>query len=172
LVILLISAPVISGLTWYGLSNKPIVDYTFGGAGDVRLYYRLNASTPQRPGTIDIAHVLVRNTGHTNLSIIVTLHAVNAVVSADYYGPYNEMANEEISVSANSGYRVVTFHLTLMTQVSSFAIWCEVNKVVDYSTFSSSVATSFSEIDPTLPTHLQYAQGATNPYGYQLAQPP
>jgi len=172
LVILLISAPVVIGYAWYGLSNKPIVDYTFGGAGDVRLYYRLSASTQNYPGTIDVVHVLVQNRGHTDVSVIITIHAVNALVSASYYGPYNEMVSELSPVLAGAGYRVVTFYLTLRSQVSSFALSCDVAMVVDYSSLSSLAATNFGEIEPIPPTSLQYAQQSTSPYDYQLVQPP
>lgn len=170
LVILLISAPVLVWYSWYGLSNKPIVNYTFGGARDVRTYYRLTASTQNYAGSIDIANVLIRNRGHTDISVIVTIHAVNALVSASYAGPYNEMASAGLVVSAESGYRFVTFYLTLKSQVSSFTLSCQVNKLIDYTTFSSSVASTFGDIEPVSPTLLQYSRESTSPFDYELVQ--
>lgn len=149
-----------------------MVDYTFGGDGDVRLSYRLSASTLEHPGTIDIVNVLIRNRGRTDFSVIVTLHAVNAQVSTSYYGPYSDMASEQILVPANASYRVVTFYLTLIIQASSFAIWCDVSRTFDFSTLSSAAATTFGEITPIPPTHLEYSQESTSPYDYHLAQPP
>ncbi len=148
-----------------------MVDYTFGGGGDVRLSYRLNASTREHPGTIDIVNVLIRNRGRTDFSVIVTLHAVNAQLSTSYYGPYSDMASEQITVLANSSYRVVTFYLTLIIQASAFVIWCDVSRTFDFATLSSAAATTFGELAPILPTHLEYSQESTSPYEYHLLQP-
>lgn len=168
LVILLIAVPIAIGYIWYGLSNRPLVDYTFGGTSQVRLYYRLNASTQNYPGTIDLAHALIRNRGRLDISVIVTIHAVNALVSVSYYGPYNEMASQLIPLPADSGYQIVTFYLTLISQVTNFSIKCDVGRVVDLSTFSSSVSTTFGEIQPVSPTLLQYSHESTSPFEYQL----
>ena len=169
LVLLIVIPPVIWFLS-YGLVNKPLVDYTFGGASDVRLNYGLNAMTQTQPGTIDIFNVLIRNRGLTDISIIVTVHAENVLVSASYGGPYSNMASTLIEAFANGEYRYVTFYLTLRRQVSSFTIWCDVTKLVDYSTVPSSVGTTFGEIKPTAPILLEYKQDSTNPGSYQLVQ--
>lgn len=172
LVVLLISVAAVIGYAWYGLSNRPIVDYTFGDAKDVRLSYRLIASTQNYPGSIDLVHVLMRNRGRTDISVIVTVHAVNALVSADYYGPYNEMTSVALMSSAHSEYRYVTFYLTLKSQVSSFVVSCQVSKFIDYTTFSSSIASTFGDIQPVSPTLLQYSRGSTSPYDYELVRQP
>ena len=169
LVLLIVIPPVIWFLS-YGLVNKPLVDYTFGGASDVRLSYGLNAMTQTQPGTIDIFNVLIRNRGLTDISVIVTAHAENVLVSASYGGPYSNMASTLIVAFANGEYRYVTFYLTLRTQVSSFTIWCDVTKLVDYSTVLSSVGTTFGEIKPIAPILLEYKQDSTNPGSYQLVQ--
>jgi len=154
----------------YGLTNKPIVEFTFGGASDIRLSYSLNAMTEARPGTIDIINVIIRNRGLTDISVIVTVHAENALLSPSYGGPYNNMASDEIVAFANGEYRYVTFYLTLQTQVSSFTIWCDIAKIIDYSSVSSSMATTFGEISPIAPILLVYKQSPINPDTYQLAQ--
>lgn len=169
LIILVILLPLGLWYTWYGLSNKPIVDYTFGQSKDVRPSYHLIASSPTRPGTIDITHVLVRNRGSADISVIVTVHAVNAVVSTSYDGPYNDMAGELISLPANSGDRVVTYYFTLITQVSGFTFQVDVNKNVDYSSLPSSAAAIFGDTAPIFPTLLQYAQEPISLYDYQLS---
>jgi len=166
----LIIVPPVLWFVSYGLVNKPLIDFTFGGASDIRPSYSLNAMTVAQPGTIDIVNVLIRNRGVTDISIIVTLHAENALVSASYSGPYNLMASDEIVALANGEYRYVTFYLTLQTQVSSFTIWCDVTKIIDYSTVSSSMATTFGEIKPIAPILLVYNQSSLNPESYQLAQ--
>ena len=154
----------------YGLANKPLIDFTFGSTSDIRSSYSLNAMTVAQPGTIDILNVLIRNRGPTDISVIVTLHAENALVSPSYSGPYNLMASDEIVALANGEYRYVTFYLTLQTQVSSFTIWCDVTKIIDYSTVSSSMATTFGEIKPIAPILLVYKQSSSNPESYQLAK--
>jgi len=146
-----------------------MLDYTFGQSNDIRLSYRLMALTPTGPGTIDITHVLIRNRGQTDFSVIVTIHAVNAVISTGYDGPYNDMASEQILLPAQAPYRVITFYLTLITQVPSFTIQVDVTRVTDFSTLSSSVATIFGEITPISPTVLQYTQDSKSPYSYQLS---
>jgi hypothetical protein len=169
-IILIVLIPPSAWFFSYGLVRKPLVDYTFGRASDVRLSYTLSAMTQYRPGTIDIINVLIRNRGLTDISVIVTVHAENALLSASYEGPYNEMASNLIVSLANGEYRYVTFYLTLKAQVSSFTIWCDVTKIVDYSTVSSSVATTFGEIKPTSPILLKYKQDSSNPDTYQLIQ--
>lgn len=173
LILVIILLIVILPSAWflsYGLAHKPLVDYTFGGVSDVRLNYTLNAMTQYRPGTIDIINVLIRNRGLTDISVIVTVHAENALLSASYGGPYNEMAGNLIVSLANGEYRYVTFYLTLKVQVASFTIWCDVTKIADYSTISSSAATIFGEIKPTSPILLKYTQNSSNPDMYQLIQ--
>jgi hypothetical protein len=169
-IILLVIIPPSAWFLNYGLAHKPLVDYTFGEASDVRLNYTLNAMTQYRPGTIDIINVLIRNRGITDISVIVTVHAENALLSASYGGPYREMASNLIVSLANGKYRYVTFYLTLRAQVSSFTIWCDVTKIADYSTMSSSVATTFGEIKPTSPILLKYKQNSSNSATYQLIQ--
>ena len=172
-VLLLIALLILIPLLWfvgYGLLNKPSVNYTFGGADVIRSSYRLTAMTPSSPGTIDTFYVLVQNTGRTDMSVIITVHATNALVSAGYYGPYDVMASTLIVAFANSGYRYLQFYITLQSQVSSFTISCDVAKVLDYSTSPSSLASTFGEIHQISPTMLTYSQESTNPYNYQLTQ--
>ena len=170
LIVLLVLIPLLAELVNYGLSNKPIVDYTFGGSGVVRVSYRLSAMTLDHPGTIDLFNVLVRNRGRTDISVIITVHAINALVSTSHDGPYNDMASILIVAFASNEYRFVSFYITLKKQVSSFSISCDASIVADYSTLSSSIISAFGEIQPTFPTFVQYSQESTNPYNYLLAQ--
>ena len=160
----------VSGYVWYGLSTRPVVDYTFGGPSDLRHTYQLTALTKTQPGTIDITHILVRNTGTTDITVVVTLHATNSVVSTNYYGPFNDMASIQIQLPTNSGYRLANFYLTLITQVTIFSIRVDVSRVVDYSSLASSVATNFADIEPTAPTMLVYTSNSTSAENYQLVQ--
>jgi hypothetical protein len=169
LIILIIAVPALWFLS-YGLANKPLIEFTFGSAPNIRLSYSLNAMTATRPGTIDIINVLVRNRGFTDISIIVSVYAENALLSSSYAGPYNNLASDAILALANGDVRYVTFYLTLQSQVSSFTIWCDVSKIIDYSTLSSSLATTFAEINPIAPILLVYKQSSLNPDTYQLAQ--
>ena len=159
-----------SSYAWYGLSLRPVVDYTFGGPSDIRRSYQLTALTRTQPGTIDITHILIQNTGQSVISVVVTLHATNSVVSANYYGPFNDMANVQIELPVNSGYRVVTFYLTLLNQTSTFSMNVDVNRVLDYSSLTSSIATNFADIHSTTPTALVYTSNSTTPTEYQLVQ--
>ena len=168
LIILVIAVPALWFLS-YGLTNKPLVEFTFGGSSDIRLSYSLNAMTALRPGTIDIINVLVRNRGLTDISVIVTIHAENALLAPSYGGPYNNIASDEVVALANGEYRYVTFYLTLQTQVPSFTIWCDVGKVIDFSTVSATMATTFGQINPIAPILLEYKQNSLNPDMYQLS---
>jgi len=169
-ILMLIAVLPILWFVSYGLAYKPSIDFTFGSVSDVRPSYSLSAMTASMPGTIDIVNVLIRNNGLTDISVIVTLHAENALVSPSYSGPYNLMAGDEIVALANGEYRYVTFYLTLQTQVSSFTIWCDVSKINDYSSISSAMATTFGEIKPIAPILLMYTQSSTNPGTYDLTQ--
>jgi hypothetical protein len=170
LVILLITASVIAGFAWYGLSNRALVEYTFGRTRDLRRDYRLFAFSRYQPGTIDITQILIRNTGQSDITVIVTLHALNAVVSAGYYGPFSDMANVQLQLPVASGYRVVTFYLTLPVQVPTFSIRIDVNRVLDFSSFTSLAEASFASIQPTPPTLLTYSDMGESPAHYQLIQ--
>jgi len=169
LMVLLILIPLLCFIS-YGVLNKPSVIYTFGGADIVRSSYRLTAMTPTSPGIIDTLYVLVKNTGRTDMPLIITVHAKNALVSASYYGPYDVLASTLIDSFANSEYRYLQFYITLQTQVSSFTISIDAARMLDYSTFQSSLASTFGEIHPISPTMLMYSQDSTNPYNYQLTQ--
>lgn len=171
ILLIIILAPLLAWYVSYGLANKPIVDYTFGVA-EIRRTYRLTAHSvdANSPGSIEIFNVYVRNRGRTNITIIITVHAMNAFVSANYDGPYNDMASRALVVPAGSGYRFVTFYLWLKSQVPSFTLSCQASKLIDFTKFSSSVASTFGQIEPVSPILLQYSQGPTNPYDYQLVQ--
>jgi hypothetical protein len=102
--------------------------------------------------------------------VVVTLHATNSVVSTSYYGPFDDVAAVQVPLPVNSGYRVVAFYLTLLAQVRSFSIRVDVNRVLDYSSFSASIATNFAGINPTAPTLLVYANNSITPNNYELVQ--
>ena len=169
LIILVAVVPALWFLS-YGLANKPLIEFTFGGPSDIRASYNLSAMNATRPGTIDLINVLIRNRGLTDMSVIVTVTAENALLSPSYSGPYNNIASIEIVSLANGEYRYVTFYMTLQIQVPSFTIWCDVSKIIDYSSVSSSVATTFGEISPIAPILLVYKESSFDPYTYQLAQ--
>jgi hypothetical protein len=126
--------------------------------------------SPFEPSTIDITHILVRNSGNTDITVIVTMHAVNAVISGNYYGPYAETANIQVHLPVASGYQVVTFYLTLPVQVPLFTLRVTVASVLDFSSIASLVTTGFASIQPTSPTTLVYTNLITNPYDYELTQ--
>jgi hypothetical protein len=98
------------------------------------------------------------------------MHAVNAVVSGNYYGPYVDTANIQVHLPVASGYRVVTFYLTLPVQVHLFTLRVTVASVLDFSSIASLVTTGFASIQPTSPTTLVYTNIITNPYDYELTQ--
>ncbi len=169
--LVIVAAPVV--VAWYGLTHAAVVDFTFGGANDVRRSYRLTAMSPFQPPTIDITHILLRNTGNTDITVIVTLRAINAVVASapgSYYGPYTDTANVQIQLPVASGYQVVTFYLALPVQVPLFTLRVSVARVLDSSSFTSLVTSGFASIQPTSPTTLVYTNTITNPFNYELTQ--
>jgi hypothetical protein len=167
--LIVVAAPVV--VAWYGLTYAAVVDFTFGGPSDVRRSYRLTAMSPFQPSTIDITHVLIRNTGNTDITVIVSLRAINAVVApapGSYYGPYTDTANIQIHLPVASGYQVVTFYVTLPVQTLTFTLRVSVARVLDFSSFTSLAASSFASIQAISPTTLVYANTITNPYDYEL----
>ena len=172
-VLLLIVVAVPAAVAWYGWTYAAVVDFTFGGTSDIRSSYQLIAMSPDHPSTIDITHILVRNTGNTDITVIVTLQALNAVVAPApgyYYGPYTDSANVQIHLPVSSRYEIVTFYLTLPVQVPAFTIRASVARVVDSSSFTSLVTSSFATIQPTSPTTLVYTNTIMNPQNYELSQ--
>ncbi|MGA2628154.1 MAG: hypothetical protein ABSF63_13965 [Candidatus Bathyarchaeia archaeon] len=169
--LVVVAAPVV--VAWYGLTYAAVVDFTFGGTTDVRRSYRLTAMSPSQPPTIDITHIFVRNTGNTDITVIVTLHAVNAVVApapGSYYGPYTDTANVQIHLPVASGYQIITFYLALPVQVPLFTLRVSVARVLGFSSFTSLVTSGFASIQPTSPTTLVYTNTIVNPYDYELSQ--
>ena len=152
----------------YGLAYGGIVDFTFGGESDVRQSYQLFAMSRLQPGTIDIAHVLVRNTGSTGIAVIVTLHALNAVVSTGYYGPYSDTANIQVYLRPSTRYQLATFYLALPLQVPTFTIRVTVGRVLDFSSFTFLATSTMASIQPTSPTTLVYTQVPASPVNYKL----
>jgi len=170
MVFFLILTPLLLGYVGYGYVTRPIVEYTFGGASDVRSSYHLDARSATISGTIDLVEVKVQNVGQSDISVIITLNAVNADVATSYDGPYDLNTGLQIVLPANSDYRYVPFYITLVTQVSTFTLTCTVSKVLDYSTFYSGTASTFGQMDPIQYTTLQYVQQPMSPDSYQLVQ--
>lgn len=171
ILLIVVTAPVV--VAWYGLTHAAVVDFTFGGTTDVRRSYQLTAMSSYQLSTIDITHVLVRNSGNTDITVIVSLHALNAVVApapGNYYGPYTDTANVQIHLPVSSGYRLVTFYLTLPAQVPAFTIRVSVARVLDFSSFGPLVTSSFATIQPTSPTTLVYTNTIASPQDYELSQ--
>jgi len=154
----------------YGLAFGGNVSFTFGGKNDVRQTYQLTAMSEYRPSTIDLTHVLIRNTGSTGVTVVVTVHALNAAVSTGYYGPYGDSANVQIYLPSGSGYRAVNFYLTLPLQASSFTIRVNVGQVLDFSSITALATSSFASIQPTIPTTLVYSQESANSSTYLLTE--
>ncbi len=171
LLLIVVAVPVV--VAWYGWTYAAVVDFTFGGTSDIRGSYQLFAMSPDHPSTIDITHIFVRNTGNTDITVIVTLQALNAVVAPApgyYYGPYTDTANVQIHLPVSSRYEIATFYLTLPVQVPTFTIRASVARVIDSSSFTSLVTSSFATIEPTLPTTLVYTNTITNPQNYELSE--
>lgn len=167
---LLVVAGIVAVFVSYGLVYGGNVNFTFGGKNDVHQSYQLIAMSQDRPSTIDIAHILLRNIGSTGIAVIVTVHAINAVVSTGYYGPYGDSANVQILVPAENGYRVVSFYLTLPRQVTSFSIRVTVGRVLDFSSIPTLATSGLASIQPTAPTTLVYSQEPGSSITYQLIE--
>jgi hypothetical protein len=168
LVILLVAAAAVVSFVGYGLVYGGIVDFTFGGKSDVRQTYQLFAMSRLQPGTIDITHVFVRNTGSTGIAVIVTLHALNAVVATGYYGPYSDTANIQVYLQPGARYQLVTFYLALPLQVPTFTIRVTVGRVLDFSSITLLATSTMAPIHPTSPTTLIYTQVPASPVNYKL----
>jgi hypothetical protein len=167
---LLLAAGIVAVLVSYGLVYGGDVNFTFGGKNDVHQSYQLTAMSQDRPSTIDITHIMLRNIGNTGIAVIVTVHAINAVVSTGYYGPYGDSANVQILVPAENGYRVVSFYLTLPRQVTSFTIRVTVGRVLDFSSIPTLATSGLASIQPTAPTTLVYSQEPGSSITYQLTE--
>jgi hypothetical protein len=169
LAVLLIVGGIISSFLTYGLSQGAVVNFSFGGKSDVRESYQLVAMSHIQPSTIDITHIILRNTGSAGISVVVTMHTLNAVVSAGYYGPYSAATNIQVDLPPAS-YRVVIFYLTLPLQVSTFTLRVTVGRVLDFSSITSLAISSLSPIQPTSPTTLVYVQAPFSEIKYELTQ--
>ena len=167
---ILVVAGIVASFVSYGLANGANVNFTFGGENDVRQSYQLIAMSEAMPSTIDITHVFLRNTGISGVTVIVTMHALNAVVSVGYYGPYSDSANIQTYLPSGNETRVVTFYLTLPRQVQTFTISVTVGRTLDFSTISNLAISSLASIQPTTPTTLVYTQEPANPINYQLTE--
>jgi len=170
IIALIIIAVVAASFLGYGLTYRAAVDFTFGGKNELRQWYHLTAMSKLQPATIDITHVRIGNTGSTGINVIVTMHALNAVTSLGYYGPYTDSSNVQIYLPPGGGYQVVTFYLTLPMQVTTFTLRVTVGQVWDFSSLPNLATSSLTSIQPTAPTTVVYTQTSTNPIIYQLSQ--
>jgi len=166
--LLLAVAAVVLTFVSYGLAYGGNVNFTFGPMNEVRQSYQLTAMSQYRPASIDITHILIRNSGSTGITVIVTMHALNAAVSAGYYGPFGDSASVQIYLPAASGYRVVNFYLTLPVQVSSFTIRVTAAQVLDFSSVPSLATSGLTSIQPSAPTTLVYSREPASAVNYQL----
>jgi len=166
----LVVAGFVVSLVAYGLAYGGNVSFTFGEKSEVRQSYQLVAMSEFRniPSTIDLTHILIRNSGSTGITVIVTMHAVNAVVSLGYYGPYSDSAEVQMNLPSDSGYEVTNFYLTLPLQVTSFTIRVTVGRVLDFSSIPNLATSSLASIQPNAPTTLIYAQERGSAIIYQL----
>ena len=169
-VVLLIVICVLVGFVSYGLAYRGVVDFTFGGKGEVRQSYQLIAMSKTVVSSIDLTHIRIRNTGNTGLTVIVTMHALNAVISTAYAGPYTDNSNVQIYLPPGSGYQVLNFYLTLPVQVPAFMLRATVGQVWDFSSIPGLATSSLASIQPTVPTTLVYTENPTNPLTYQIAE--
>ena len=170
LIALVVAAAIVGAFAWYGFSYGATVDFSFGGANDVRQSYQLSAMSTYRPSTIDITHIIIKNTGVAGISVVVSMHASNAAVSTGYYGPYGDTANIQIFLIPGLGYQVVTFYLTLPTQVTTFTLQVTVGRTLDFSSITALAISSFSPLEPAPPTTLTYAEVQSNSTIYTLVQ--
>ncbi len=168
IVALIVAACIVASFVSYGLAYRGVVDFTFGGKNEVRQSYRLAAMSKYEPSAIDLTHIRIRNTGSTGITVTVTLHALNAVVSTAYSGPYSDTSDVQIYLPAGGGDQVITFYLTLPQQVSTFTLSVAVARVFDFSSIATFATSSFTSIQPNTPTTLIYAQEPANPDAYQL----
>ncbi|HYW01265.1 MAG TPA: hypothetical protein VE862_07330 [Candidatus Acidoferrum sp.] len=170
MIFFIVLTPLLLSYVGYGYVTRPIVEYTFGGANDIRSSYRLDALSATTSGTVDLVEVKIQNIGQSDISVIITLNAVNAEVATGYAGPYDLNTGLQVVLPANSDYRFVPFYITLVTQVSTFSLTCTVSKVMDYSTFYSGTASTFGQLDPMQYTTLQYVQQSIPSDSYKLVQ--
>ena len=170
LIVVVVAGAMVGAFAWYGFSYGATVDFSFGGANNVRQSYQLSAMSTYRPSTIDITHIIIRNSGITGISVVVSMHASNAVVSTGYYGPYSDTANIQIFLIPGLGYQIVTFYLTLPMQVTTFTLQVTVGRAWDFSSIAALATSSFSPIQPTPPTTLTYAEATSNSTIYTLVQ--
>ena len=170
-VVLLIAAGgFVSTLAWYGISYGAIVDFSFGGSNNVRASYQLFAISPLRLPTIDNTHVFIRNIGSAGITVLVTVHAVNAVVSSGYYTyPYTDTAQTQIYLAPGLGY-LITFYLFLPMQASTFTLQVTAARTLDFSSITALATSSFSPIHPSSPTTLIYEETQPNSTAYVLTQ--
>ena len=170
IVVLLIVAGVSVSFASYGLAYRGVVDFTFGGKGEVRQSYQLIAMSKTVVSSIDLTHIRIRNTGSAGLTVIVTMRALNAVISTAYAGPYTDNSNVQIYLPPGSGYQVLNFYLTLPVQVTAFMLRVTVGQVWDFSSIPGLATSSLASIQPTVPTTLVYTENPTNPLTYQIAE--
>jgi len=152
----------------YGLAYRGVAVFTFGGKGEVRQTYRLAAMSKTAPSGIDLTHVRIRNTGSTGMTVTVTMHAVNAVLSTAYAGPYSDTTIVQLNLPAGAGDQVITYYLTLPEQVSSFTLTVTVAQIYDFSSISNIASSAFAAIQPMIPTTLIYSQQPANSTNYAL----
>jgi hypothetical protein len=166
--VLIVVVGIMVSFVSYGLAYGGLVSFTFGGKNEVRQSYQLTAMSQYRPSGIDLTHVVIRNSGGVGITVIVTLRAVNAVVSLGYYGPYGDSANVQLYLPSGGRSEAVNFYLTLPLQVPSFMIRVTVGRVLDFSSIPTLATSLLASIQPTAPTTLVYSQEPGSPIMYQL----
>lgn len=153
----------IGGFVSYGLSNKPLVDYTLEAPSFWN--FTLLFVAPQNVPSMTFS-VKVRNRGLTDSLVNVTVIAWNASIASKETDAFSASLSRVTWLSARSDdWGLLTFYLRPVKDTPSFTISCTVTKVANYSSFSAVVSTTFAEITPLWPTTVTYVNNGA--YQYQ-----
>lgn len=146
----------VGGFAWYGVANRPLVDYTLNPPGFWE-FTEMTLSIMSAP--VMKFDVDLRNRGLTDSVVNVTVMAWNASVAVKQDGPFSSSVSLLTPLSARSNdWGGLTFYLRPMSDTPSFRISCFAAKVADYSSFSGIVSTLFEEIKGQPPTSVLYIQ--------------
>jgi len=158
-------ASLIVGLCFQVWLNRPVVDYQLTALG----YTYSLTPVPQFNAPAQAFYFVAQNTGQTDITLDVTIAAINCTVSATEKGPFGSTATQRMFIQARSSWAPWTFYVKVNEGAPSFAVNFSSHQWVnspDYITTQVDTWTTYNAInsqaltwvrDPSYPS-LYYLQ--------------
>ena len=158
---------IILGAIFQMWINRPVVDYGLGGGDETFRLVKLNwyNFTTHRAQSslvysIGSLYVQMQNTGQTDISLNITVVAVNATLSTNSHGPFTDRITVRWFLQAKTSWSSMYFDLKLQSGVDSFKVLLMTPMLVDSPDGVTTLVDHFTTYNQVYP--IQFTWVKTN----------